>query len=270
MFNTGLSLFLWNLIHISINYMTIFEKIQQYFSKYFFRSEDTEAELAYNLWAGSYDSQPYNLMLALDEELFSGLLNHINIKNKIIADVGCGTGRHWKKILGNEPKKLIGFDVSAEMLKILQQKFPGAETHRLLNNKLQQLENETCDCIISTLTIAHIENAEEAITEWNRVLKPGGQMIITDYHPMVLKKGGRRTFKYGNQIVAVKNYIHTLENLKSIAGQLDLQVLRLTEKSIDESARHYYEKQNALQIFEIWKDMPIIYGMYLIKPDAAL
>lgn len=250
--------------------MAVFEKLQQYFSRHFFRSKDTEPEMAYNLWAPSYDSQPDNLMLALDEEVFSGLLNHINIKNKIIADVGCGTGRHWGKILDNEPKKLFGFDVSEEMLKILKQKYPLAETHLIINNKLQQLKNESCDCIISTLTIAHIQNAEEAITEWNRVLKPGGQMIITDYHPLALEKGGKRTFRHNDQTVAVKNYVHTLENLKSIARQLDLEVLRLMEKSIDESAKPYYEKQNALPVFEIWKGVPIIYGMYLMKPDAAL
>ena len=104
--------------------MTILKKIQQYFLHYLFYSKDTEPEMAYDLWAVSYDSQPDNLMLALDEEVFYGLLNHININNKLIADVGCGTGRHWKKILDNEPKKLIGFDVSEEMLKMLQQKFP--------------------------------------------------------------------------------------------------------------------------------------------------
>jgi ubiquinone/menaquinone biosynthesis C-methylase UbiE len=250
--------------------MAILKNLRQYFAKYFFRRRDTDPEAAYNLWAEGYDSQPDNLMLALDEEVFSGLLNHIDIKNKIIADVGCGTGRHWKKILENEPKKLIGFDISGEMLKKLQQKFPQAETHGIINNKLPELQNESCDCIISTLTIAHIQNAEEAITEWNRVLKPGGGMIITDYHPVALTKGGKRTFTHNDHTVAIKNYVHTLENLKKIAGQLSLQVLRSIEKSIDESAKPYYEKQNALPVFEMWKGVPIIYGMYLIKPDAAL
>jgi ubiquinone/menaquinone biosynthesis C-methylase UbiE len=250
--------------------MTVLEKLQQYLSKHLFFSKDTDPEAAYNLWADSYDSQPDNLMLALDEEVFSTLLSYINTKNKVIADVGCGTGRHWKKILENEPKRLIGFDVSEEMLKILQQKFPQAETYLLTNNKLQQLKNESCDYIISTLTIAHIANAKDAITEWNRVLKPGGQMIITDYHPRALAKGGKRTFRHNDHTVAVKNYVHTLENLKDIARQLDLQVLRLMEKFIDESAKPYYEKQNALPVFEIWKGVPIIYGMYLTKPDAAL
>jgi ubiquinone/menaquinone biosynthesis C-methylase UbiE len=250
--------------------MAIFHKITQYFLKKFSVSKDIEAEVAYNLWAPSYDSQPGNLMLALDEEVFSGLLHHMNIKNKIIADIGCGTGRHWRKILDGEPKRLIGFDVSEEMLKILAEKFPEAETHRVISNELQQLEDRSCDCIISTLTIAHIANAKEAMSEWNRALKPGGHMIITDYHPLALAKGGKRTFRHNNETVAVKNFVHPVESLKDITSELALQLVLFIEKSIDESARPYYEKQNALQAYEIWKGVPIIYGMFLIKPDAAM
>src|SRR6476660_8816993 len=114
--------------------MEVFEKLQQYFLKHFNRPKDTEPELAYNLWADSYDTRDDNLMQDLDEEVFFCLLDLINIKEKIIADVGCGTGRHWKKILDKEPKKIIGFDVSDEMLKMLQQKFPNAETYLLPGN----------------------------------------------------------------------------------------------------------------------------------------
>lgn len=250
--------------------MSIFQKCKQYFSKRLFGSKPALPEAAYNLWADSYDNQPDNLMLALDEEVFSGLLNNINIKNKIIADIGCGTGRHWKKIFDKEPQKLIGFDVSEGMLKKLQQKFPQAETHHLVNDELERLEKESCDIIFSTLTIAHIEHAEKALEEWNRVLKPGGEMIITDYHPAALAKGGKRTFSHNEKIVAVKNYVHSIAKLKKIARQLHLKVLRLVEKSIDETAKPYYEKQNALDVFEAWKGMPIIYGIHLKKPDAAL
>src|ERR1700739_4463189 len=67
---------------------------------------------AYNLWALNYDVQPGNLMLDLDEILFSKLLAAIDIKNKAVADIGCGTGRHWDKILRGGPASLAGFDVS--------------------------------------------------------------------------------------------------------------------------------------------------------------
>jgi ubiquinone/menaquinone biosynthesis C-methylase UbiE len=250
--------------------MAILKKLGQYFSKHLFELKDTEPELAYNLWAGTYDAQPDNLMLALDEEVFGSLLSDITLYNKIVADVGCGTGRHWGKILDKGPIKLLGFDVSIEMLKILKQKFPQAETHRLISNKLAGLKDEACDCVISTLTIAHIPDAREALTEWNRVLRPGGHVLITDYHPMALAKGGKRTFMHEDHTVAVRNYIHTLQDLAAIARHLGLEMQCLMEKRVDDAAKAYYEKQNALAVFETWKGVPIIYGLSLKKQDAAL
>ena len=246
--------------------MSVLQKIQHSLSSV----KNQTARVAYNTWAKDYDNQPDNLMLALDEEIFTSLLNDIDVQNKIVADIGCGTGRHWKKLLEKNPKKLIGFDVSEEMLKMLQQKFPFSDTHLLKNDELPQLKNNSCDLIISTLTIAHIKNAEQAITEWNRVLSSGGYIIITDFHPVALSKGGKRTFRHNNKTIAVTNYVHSIEMLRSIAGQLDLSVLRLEEKVIDETSKPYYEKQNALDVFEKWKGVPIIYGMCLKKRNAAL
>jgi len=250
--------------------MKLFQKLNSPFLKRNSVSKPQEADAAYDLWAADYDSQPGNMMLAWDEEIFSDLLNDMDLKNKIIVDIGCGTGRHWKKIFDRQPKKLIGFDVSEGMLKMLQQKFMQAETHHLINNELKELENESVDIIISTLTIAHIENAGKALQEWNRILKPGGDIIITDYHPSALAKGGKRTFNHHGKTIVVKNYVHSIGKLKRIARQLHLEVFRLKEKSIDQSARSFYQKQNALAVYEVWKGTRIIYGIHLKKPDAAL
>ena len=246
--------------------MTLLGKLKQYLGN---KSKEIDPEKGYNIWAGSYDDQPDNLMLALDEAVFSTLLKELEPTGKTVVDVGCGTGRHWKKILDTNPKQLTGYDVSEGMLNMLQQKFPQAETHQLTDNKLFKTADNSCDIIISTLTMAHIENAKDALQEWNRVLKPGGNIIITDYHPEVLKKGGQRTFKHDGKIVAVKNHIHSVEELKAIGGQLYWALERLTERKIDDSVKAYYEKQNALHVFESFKGMPVIYGLLFKKTDAA-
>lgn len=250
--------------------MHIIQKSRQYFSNKLSLAKTIAPEIAYDLWSEKYDYQADNLMLALDEEIFSGLMNSLNLQDKIIADIGCGTGRHWGKILEHQLRKLIGFDISEGMLKILQQKFPQSETHHVINDELQELKNESCDIIFSTLTIAHIKDAKKALQEWNRILKPGGEIIVTDYHPAALAKGGKRTFNHNSKTIAVKNYVHPIEKIKEIAGQLNLKVLRLVERSIDERVKPFYEKQNALPVFEVWKGTPIIYGIHLKKPDAAL
>jgi ubiquinone/menaquinone biosynthesis C-methylase UbiE len=246
--------------------MTIIGKLKQYLKG---KSKEINPEKGYDIWAVSYDDQPDNLMLALDEAVFTGLAAELELAGKKIVDVGCGTGRHWKKIFDAHPAQLTGYDVSEGMLNILQQKFPAAETYQLTDNKLFKTEDNSCDIIISTLTMAHIENAKDALQEWNRVLKPGGSVIITDYHPEVLQKGGQRTFKHNGKTVAVKNHIYPVEELKAIAGQLGWQLLRLNERRIDDSVKYYYEKQNALHVFDSFKGMPVIYGLLFKKINAT-
>ena len=234
---------------------------------FFCSVKDTNPEPAYNLWAGDYDNQPDNLMLALDEALFTELLLRIELTGKIVADIGCGTGRHWQKLMDKQPATLVGFDVSEGMLAKLRRKFPQAITHHLKGNKLAALENRSCHLLISTLTIAHIEDPAEALREWERVLKPGGEIIITDYHPLALANGGKRTFKYNGQVLSIKNYSHPIEKIISLAEQLGLKVVRCEEKKIDEPMRVYYERQNAVKTFEVWKGIPVIYGIHLKSKD---
>jgi ubiquinone/menaquinone biosynthesis C-methylase UbiE len=247
--------------------MQFFQKFRNVFN--IGPAKQMPAEEAYNLWADDYDAQPDNLMLAWDEQILSEFLPNVDLKNKVIADIGCGTGRHWNKFLAEQPHKIIGFDVSERMLHFLQQKFPGAETYALQTEQLTGFKKHSFDIIISTLTIAHIKNIKSAMMEWDKVLKPGGEMIITDYHPAALKKGGKRTFKHDNETIEVKNYVHSIELLRLIAQSLQLTVNCFIEKRIDQTAKKYYENQNALPLFEAWKGVPIIYGLHLIKENVA-
>jgi ubiquinone/menaquinone biosynthesis C-methylase UbiE len=226
-----------------------------------------EPSMAYDLWADAYDNQPGNLMLDLDEGIFSELMEGANAANKVIADIGCGTGRHWDKIVARKPARLIGYDVSAGMLDRLKQKFPQAETFLLENNSLVVLPDYSCDMIISTLTVAHIKHIKEAFNEWNRVLKPGSEIIFTDYHPVALTKGGKRTFKYEGKTIAVRNYIHPLEEIRILTKQLGWIELRFIEKVIGDSVKRYYEAQDAVALFDAFRNTPIIYGIHLKKAD---
>lgn len=230
-----------------------------------FQQREKEPGAAYDLWAAAYDNQPGNLMLDLDEGVFSELLYQTTTCGKSVADIGCGTGRHWSRIFATQPARLTGYDVSAGMLAKLKEKYPTAETFLLKDELLPELASASCDLVISTLAIAHIEKLETALREWNRVLKPGGEIIITDYHPEALAKGGKRTFKQDGKLIAVKNYVHPIGQLKALARQLGWTELRFTERVIDDSVKGYYERQNALSLFESFRDIPIIYGIHFKK-----
>ena len=217
---------------------------------------------AYDVWAPEYDSQPGNLMLDLDELVFTELLATINLSNKNIADVGCGTGRHWPKIISQDIDKLTGFDVSPGMLGVLNEKFPEMETHLIADNHFTGIAAKTYDLIVSTLTIAHIENLQEALTAWSRILKDAGDIILTDFHPSALASGGQRTFKHGNSHIAVRNFVHPTATIISILQNFNFKLVAKLEKTIDETVKHYYDVQNAMHIYERFKGFPIIYGLH--------
>ena len=240
----------------------LIDKLKQYFRKG--RLPEADPATAYDIWALEYDNQPDNLMLMLDGQLCAELLATAPITGNTIADIGCGTGRHWGELYGRQPARLVGFDVSPGMLQQLKAKYPGAETYLLNDATLPQLPTASCDLLLSTLTVAHIPDITAAFSEWARVLKPGGQLIITDYHPEALARGGQRTFRDKNQkTIAVRNHVYPLAQITDLATRLNLAPLRIIERRIDASMRHWYEKQGASAVFERFLGVPIIYGMQL-------
>ena len=218
---------------------------------------------AYDLWSENYDVQPGNLMLDLDEQLFADLLTGVHLNNKNVADIGCGTGRHWHKILDDEPLSLTGFDVSTGMLKRLADKFPNAHTHQITDNLFTNVPDHRYDVIVSTLTVAHIKDIDEALLAWCRILKNTGDIIITDFHPNALAFGGKRTFEYHKKQVAVANFVHYVYEIEEALLKSNFHVVRKQEKIVDESVKHYYAAKNALPVYEKFKGSRIIYGIHL-------
>ncbi len=203
--------------------------------------KEHEVVEAYNLWALNYDAQPGNLMLDLDEILFAKLLATIDIKNKALA----------------------GFDVSPGMLYKLKEKFPAAETHTITDNRFAAISDSCYDVIVSTLTVAHIPNLEEALNAWCRIAKPAADMVITDFHPDALAFGGKRTFKHENKQIAIQNFVHSTHSIKDILKKNGFHLVNEEERKVDETVRHYYEEKNALAVYEKFKGFPVIYAMHL-------
>jgi len=233
------------------------------------RRKEAEPAAAYDIWALSYDHQPDNLMLALDEEICTDLFGLAAPGGRVVADIGCGTGRHWQKLLAYRPARLVGYDVSCGMLDILKKKYPQAETYLLEGGLLPELPAGSVDLLVSTLTIAHIPDIAGALREWNRVLKPGGEMIFTDYHPEALARGGQRTFRAEGKVIAIRNHVYPVKKIRAIASRLGLQEIGVIEKRIDETMKPYYEKQQALATFQRFQGVPIIYGLHLKKSDVV-
>lgn len=106
-------------------------------------------------------------------------------KNKIYLDIGCGTGNYT-----NEFQKkgyyFIGIDPSEKMLNTAKGKNNKVD-YRLGNAENTNLDSESVDGIIASLTIHHWTDLNQAFIELYRVLKPTGTMVIFTSTPQQME-----------------------------------------------------------------------------------
>ncbi len=225
--------------------------------------------MAYDLWSNEYDHQPQNLMLHLDAQLVQDFLKLYSLKNKHVIDIGCGTGRHWNVFYTQEPASVTGFDISKGMLEKLKEKFPDAQTVWLEKENSIAVKENVTDVLISTLTIAHVSDIENWFRQWTEFLKSGGIFFITDFHPLLLAKGGERTFVHNGITKTVVNHVHTLNEIIAIAAMHGLELQYKQERFINEEVKQWYWKQNALHVYERHFGEPVIYSL-IFKKNGVL
>src|SRR5947209_7081368 len=147
------------------------------------------------------------------------------------------------------------------MLEKLKRKFPMASVWQVSDNRLEMIASESIDLVFSTLTIAHVEDIAELIASFARTTKPGGNLIITDYHPELLEAGGTRDFSLKGKKYVIKNHVHSLARVEEVARDLGFSLLTRMERRIDEDLKGFFIKQNALSVYNKFEGNHVIYAM---------
>lgn len=103
-----------------------------------------------------------------------------------IVDVACGTGdmmEFWRgraEISGIAIGEIVGVDPSVGMLDVARQKFPKFAYHVSKATQIP-LADESSDIISITYGIRNVVEREEALREFNRVLKQNGLVVILEF-----------------------------------------------------------------------------------------
>jgi len=112
-----------------------------------------------------------------------------------IVDVACGTGDmmgYWKRraeTSGTAVGQIIGVDPSEGMVAVAREKFPAFD-YRIAPATAIPLGDASADILSISYGIRNVVEREAALTEFNRVLKPGGLVVILEFmkneHPSAL------------------------------------------------------------------------------------
>jgi len=97
-------------------------------------------------------------------------------------DVGCGTGALLARLSqAHEPALLSGVDPVPEMLAVARRRLPADVDLRVGWAEELPFESASFDVVVSCNVFHYIERPVAALREMGRVLRPGGQLVVTDW-----------------------------------------------------------------------------------------
>jgi len=192
----------------------------------------------YRLWADTWDDTPSPIVALEGRALLPWISS---LKPRRAIDVGCGTGR-WTGRLG-----AIGVDASPSMLAVAAGKHGLRGRLAVGDAAALPVASGVADLVLCALTFGHIRDQAGAMREFARVLRPGGTLIVSDFHPDAAAGGWRRTFRHDGQVYELENYPYTVAQLCEMTQVLTLECVAAA--SIGEPERELFQRAGRPELF---------------------
>jgi SAM-dependent methyltransferase len=150
---------------------------------------------AYDGWAPSYDEP--NSLIEDEEPVLLRILD--SIPPGFAVDAATGTGRVAEHLVARG-HRVLGLDVSPGMLAAAGARVPGAAFGYADLRRLP-LPDGVADLVTCSLALSHLPTLDGALGELARVLRPGGDLVVTDSrgmfpgsrcYPLVMRAGDGR------------------------------------------------------------------------------
>ncbi|MDO8504844.1 MAG: class I SAM-dependent methyltransferase [Candidatus Liptonbacteria bacterium] len=115
--------------------------------------------------------------------ILPNLLRLMDIKpGDNVLDLACGPGFFSKEFIA-KGAKVLGVDISEELIKVARESVPGGEFKVSSAEFLPFIKNSSMDKAVIVLALQNIEKANLVLAECARVLKPGGTLHLVLNHP---------------------------------------------------------------------------------------
>ena len=147
-----------------------------------------------------------------------------------VLDLACGTGRYSHLAREAGAARVVGVDNSDAMLRAGQQGAMSLAIRATMDNL--PFASGSFDVIVCGLATGHLPPASmrRAIAEMARLLRPGGETFISDFHPALYRSGGRRTFTAPDGTeYAVEHYPHSIEDYTNAIADTGMRVSAILE-----------------------------------------
>ncbi len=161
-----------------------------------------------------------------------------------MLDVGGGTGRAARLALDRGARRATATDLSPAMLAAAGGDVPrvACDVRRL------PFRHASFDVVVCALVLGHVPDLDRALRQLDAVLKPGGHLLVSDFHPFATLRGWQRTFVDAGRgrTYAIEQHLHLFSHYVLTLGQLGFVVEALEEP--------------------LWQGFPVVFVLRARKP----
>jgi len=149
----------------------------------------------YRKWADDYDHQMLVELGYTSPVTIAQLLNeYLPDKDARVIDIGCGTGLTCTFLHQQGYRKLVGIDLSPDMVRVAQDRSIYQQVMVGDLNLPLEIADASYDAAISSGTFTHGHVGPEPLDEIFRILRPGGILACTVHLDLWQSKGFEEKF----------------------------------------------------------------------------
>jgi len=147
------------------------------------------AREGYAAWAPNYPPYAHNQLMEVEQNAVVPLLQIAAPRRAL--DAGTGTGRYLPMLVAAGARFVVGLDLSLAML--TRERGSG---RRVCGDACRLPFNDaTFDLVCASLMVGDLKDVGGWTREATRVLRPGGHLVYSDFHPSWVSERWRRTFR---------------------------------------------------------------------------
>lgn len=205
---------------------------------------------AYARWAPLYASVPHNPLMRVEQRVM--LEYWPTLAGRRVLDLACGTGRYSHLALDNRAAQVTAVDFCAPMLVQV------AGAVRVCASMMQlPFAHETFDVVLCGLAVGHATDISSWMSECARVLRPGGTLLYSDFHPAAAQAGLTRSFKDADartHHVPFRCFAVEEQKAAAQAQGLEIDVLRDVRVGIEMNESY----PNSEAFYQRWHGLPVV------------
>jgi malonyl-CoA O-methyltransferase len=191
-----------------------------------------EPDQGYALWAETYPPRAHNELMRVEESAMEALWKPLSVARAI--DIGTGTGRNLRRLADEGVTASVGLDRSTAMLKravVTGTALIAGDAAAL------PFASEAFDLVLASLMAGDLSDLSGFTREASRVLRRGGSLVYSDFHPSWAERNWQRTFESADgRKWRLPYHPHALSDHRAALERAALETVAIEEPLLGDSS----------------------------------